>query len=61
MTIYATPFDPHTLQCTAPSVDSGLPSLAAVIDAMGPPVSVSPQTVVYPGLIFSRIPWRLEP
>lgn len=61
MTIYATPFDTSTLRCTAPSVDSGFPDLAAVQAAMGPPVSMSPQTIIYPGVIFSRIPWRLEP
>lgn len=55
--IYATPFDPHTLRCTAPSTDSGFRSLDAVAAAMGPPVTRSPQTVVYPGVIFSRIPW----
>lgn len=56
--IYATPFDEHTLQCTGPSVDSGFKSLADVVAAMGPPRSQSPQTVVYPGVIFSRMVWH---
>lgn len=58
--IYATPYDEHTKQCTAPSTDSGFRSLDAVVAAMGPPLTRSPQTVVHSGVIFSRIPWSSD-
>lgn len=56
--IYATPFDEHTKQCTGPSTDSGFRDLDAVVAAMGPPLTRSPQTAVYPGVIFSRMVWN---
>jgi hypothetical protein len=58
--IYATPYDPHTKQCTAPSTDSGFRNLDAVVAAMGPPLTRSPQTAGYPGVIFSRIVWSSD-
>lgn len=58
--IYATPFDPETKVCTAPSSDSGLSSLAEVVEMMGADaLKITRQMVVYPGVLFTIFPWAL--
>jgi len=51
--IYATPFAGPLKEPTGPSVDSGFPTVAAAVAAMGPPVSHSPRIAVYKGVAFS--------
>lgn len=62
MTIYATPFDDETKRATAASADSGFATIAEVIETMGSEhLSCSQRAVIYPGLMFSDYPLRLEP
>ena len=59
MTIYMTQFDPATLQCTSPSVDSGFVSLINVIEVMGIPKSIPTKRVaLYDGVVISDFPFN---
>lgn len=58
--VYATPFDPETRQCTTASVKTGFKSLEEVPPAAGEPVAQYQAMVIYPGVIFTRFPWRTE-
>lgn len=49
MTIYATPFDPATKQCTGPSTDSGMATLDEVVMLMGPPDHAGQRVHTYTG------------
>lgn len=48
-TIYATPYNQATKQCTGPSTDSGFESLDQVAGMMGEPTHRSPRWVAYGG------------
>lgn len=60
MTIYLTPFDPTTKQCTGPSVDSGMVSLDEVVLMMGPPEHPGRRVHTYADVAFSDFVLRLE-
>jgi len=53
--IYMTPFDPETMQYTGPSEDCGCATMEQVVSMFGQPQSFTQQTVIYPGLIFTRM------
>lgn len=62
MTIYSTPFDSTTYQATGPSADSGFTSIAEAVENMGSDYTTcSERAVIYPGIMFSDYPLRLEP
>jgi len=65
MTIYATPFKHSDKQTTGPSTDSQFPTLAAVVDAMGPGHSCrTPRMVIYGGaedkVVFSNFAFCID-
>jgi hypothetical protein len=48
MTIYLTPFDPATKQCTAPSEDSGFATVDEAVEMFGPGhLTLSARLAVY--------------
>lgn len=55
MTIYATPYDPETKQCTGASVDCGFTELRQVTDVLGPAPVGGQRWVGYPdaGVAYS--------
>ena len=59
--IYLTPYDPTTLRCTGPSVDSGFASLDDVVALMGPPVRAGRRVHTYADVAFSDFKLRSEP
>jgi len=63
MTIYATSFDPQTLEPTGHSADSGFDSLETVAAVMGPPVKQTDALLIYGDassrVLFSRLPFYL--
>jgi hypothetical protein len=62
MTIYMTPFDPATKQCTGPSVATAWASTADVVAVFGANhLSCSARTLVYADLAFTDYVLRVEP
>lgn len=54
MTIYLTPFDPKTKQCTAPSEDAGFESVAEAVEMFGPGhLTLSKRLAVYEDFAIS--------
>lgn len=60
MTIYATPFDPSTGQCTGPSVATPFETLDAAELAFGPPKSRGARFRIYDNLFVSDYVMRTE-
>lgn len=58
--IYATPFDPQTRECTAPSTPAGFETLNQVRVALGTPTSERPAMLIYDCVMFTRLHWRTE-
>jgi len=63
VTIYATSFDPQTLEPTGHSADSGFDSLETVAAVMGPPITQAAAFLIYGDdtsrVLFSRTPFYL--
>lgn len=60
VTIYATPFDPATKQCTAASMPAGVESFFDVMVRRGSPDRVGPRMLLYPGWAFTDFVLRSE-
>lgn len=61
LTIYATPFDPATKQCTAASMPSGVESFFEVMARRGVPDRVGARMLLYAGWAFTDYPLHTGP
>lgn len=64
MTIWATPFNRDSKQCTGPSAPAGFETFEQVIEAMGEPTVKRRAFLVYgegaDRVLFSRLEWNPE-
>ena len=58
--IYATPFDPVTLEALGQSTNSGFESLEQVKEMLGPPNTDNKRSLIYDGIAYSDFAFRID-
>ncbi len=60
MTVYATEFNPDTLQCTAKSVNSGFTTIKEARLTVGIGKVITRRMFLCDGVVFSDFPFRVD-